>query len=293
MKNITKLTFGLIITAFLVAIHTPGACQTPEPEYGKAAYYSDKLQGRKTSSGEPYDKAKLTCAHKTHPFGTTLRITRVDNNMSVLVKVNDRGPFHEGYVVDLSRAAAEKIDLVKAGVARVKVEVADNPATVAATAVPPTNPAPPPPTVTTATVATEAAPASSSVNRMLPAKINATPTQTVPAATQQTATAAPATEPQTQSMLFRVEISPEEKKGFGVQLAVLSNASLLLEEMAKMKSVWPGKVLVAKLTDDKGKLTGYKLMIGPYPDKETAAKAQKAAASKGYPKCYVVPLDTI
>ncbi|MDX2136229.1 MAG: septal ring lytic transglycosylase RlpA family protein [Saprospiraceae bacterium] len=293
MKNITKLTLSLIATAFLVTIHTSGACQTPEPEYGKAAYYSDKLQGRKTSSGEPYDKAKLTCAHKTHPFGTTLRITRVDNNMSVLVKVNDRGPFHEGYVVDLSRAAAEKIDLVKAGVARVKVEVADNAATVAATAVPPTNPAPPPPASAQAATGTTAAP-TTTVNRMLPAQVNTPPAQpATAAAAQQTASAAQTTAPQAQSKLFQVQITPEEKKGYGIQLAVLSNTSQLLEELAKMKNVWPGKVLVAKMTDDKGSVTGYKLLVGPYPDKETAAKAQKAAASKGYPKCFVVALDTI
>ncbi len=292
MKNMTKLTFGCLTAALLVAIHLPGLCQTPEPEYGKAAYYSDKLQGRKTSSGEPYDKAKLTCAHKTHPFGTTLRITRVDNNMSVLVKVNDRGPFHEGYVVDLSRAAAEKIDLVKAGVARVKVEVADNAATVAATAVPPSNPAPPPPTGTQAATTTTAAP-TSTVNRMLPAQVNTSPAQPATTAAQQTSSAAQQTAPQVQSKLFQVQITQEEKKGYGVQLAVLSNTSQLLEELAKMKNVWPGKVLVAKLTDDKGAVTGYKLLVGPYPDKETAAKAQKAAASKGYPKCYVVALDSI
>lgn len=292
MKNMTKLTLSLITTAFLVAVHTSGICQTPEPEYGKAAYYSDKLQGRKTSSGEPYDKAKLTCAHKTHPFGTTLRITRVDNNMSVLVKVNDRGPFHEGYVVDLSRAAAEKIDLVKAGVARVKVEVADNAATVAAATVPPTNPAPPPPASAQTATGTTAA-QTSTVNRMLPAQVNTSPTQPATIAAQQTASAVQTTAPQAQSKLFQVQISAEEKKGYGIQLAVLSNTSQLLEELAKMKNVWPGKVLVAKLMDDKGTVTGYKLLVGPYPDKETAAKAQKAAASKGYPKCYVVALDTI
>ena len=93
-------------------------------EYGKAAYYADKLHGRKTASGEPYNKEDFTCAHKTYPFGTKLKVTNLDNGYSVIVRVTDRGPFHEGYVVDISRAAAESIGLVKAGVARVKVEQA-------------------------------------------------------------------------------------------------------------------------------------------------------------------------
>lgn len=93
-------------------------------EYGKAAYYADKLHGRKTASGEPYNKEDFTCAHKTYPFGTKLKVTNLDNGYSVIVRVTDRGPFHEGYVVDISRAAAESIGLIKAGVARVKVEQA-------------------------------------------------------------------------------------------------------------------------------------------------------------------------
>ncbi|MEO0718124.1 MAG: septal ring lytic transglycosylase RlpA family protein [Pseudomonadota bacterium] len=88
-------------------------------ECGKASYYADKFNGRPTSSGEPYDSTKLTAAHKTLPFGTVLTVTMNGTDKTTTVTVNDRGPFTPGRIIDLSRAAAEEIGLVTAGVAEV------------------------------------------------------------------------------------------------------------------------------------------------------------------------------
>ncbi len=90
---------------------------------GFASYYADKFQGNQTSSGEVFDNALMTAAHNSLAFGTMVRVTNLSNNLSVIVKINDRGPFKPGRVIDLSRAAAEKINLVKSGVVEVKVEV--------------------------------------------------------------------------------------------------------------------------------------------------------------------------
>lgn len=90
---------------------------------GKASYYADKFHGRSTASGEKYDKRKLTAAHRNLPFGTRVRVRNLKNNRSVIVRINDRGPFVKGRIVDLSRAAAERIDMVRDGVVSVKVEV--------------------------------------------------------------------------------------------------------------------------------------------------------------------------
>lgn len=92
-------------------------------QYGDAAYYSDDLHGKATASGEVYDKNKLTAAHKTLPLGSIIKVTRVDNGRSVRVRVNDCGPHTKGRIVDLSRAAAEKINLVWDGVTRVRIDV--------------------------------------------------------------------------------------------------------------------------------------------------------------------------
>lgn len=92
-------------------------------EKGEASYYADKFHGRPTASGEKYNKKSFTAAHRTLPFGTKVRVTNVKNGKSVDVTINDRGPFKAGRVIDLSRAAAEKIGLIQDGVAQVTVEV--------------------------------------------------------------------------------------------------------------------------------------------------------------------------
>lgn len=92
---------------------------------GQASYYADSLQGRKTASGEPYDKHKLTAAHRKLAFGTKLRVTNLANGKTVTVRVNDRGPFTEGRILDVSRKAAESLDFVRQGHTDVRIQVID------------------------------------------------------------------------------------------------------------------------------------------------------------------------
>jgi rare lipoprotein A len=92
---------------------------------GTASYYADKFEGKPTASGEKYKHNKLTAAHKTLPFGTKVRVTNLSNNNSVEVVINDRGPFIEGRVIDLSKSAAEKLGFIVNGLAEVRIEVID------------------------------------------------------------------------------------------------------------------------------------------------------------------------
>jgi rare lipoprotein A len=92
---------------------------------GKASFYADKFEGVFTASGEKYKHNKLTGAHKTLPFGTKVKITNLENNQSVEVVINDRGPYVEGRIVDLSREAAEQLGFINKGLADVKLEVVD------------------------------------------------------------------------------------------------------------------------------------------------------------------------
>jgi rare lipoprotein A len=108
----------------------PQSTSAPQPKpkgkvlRGQASYYHNSLKGRPTASGEPYDPRKLTAANRTLPLGTKLRVTRLDNGKSVVVRVNDRGPFgHRRRILDLSRAAAEQLDMIRVGVAQVEAEV--------------------------------------------------------------------------------------------------------------------------------------------------------------------------
>ena len=90
---------------------------------GEASYYSDRLAGRSTASGEPYDPRAFTAAHRSLPFGTVVRVVRSDPPAAVYVKINDRGPFARGRVLDLSRAAAESLSMLRAGVIPVRAEI--------------------------------------------------------------------------------------------------------------------------------------------------------------------------
>ncbi|MCU0675531.1 MAG: septal ring lytic transglycosylase RlpA family protein [Myxococcota bacterium] len=95
---------------------------------GRASYYSDRLAGRSTASGEPYQPTELTAASRDLPFGTRVRVHRLDADgrsvASVVVRVNDRGPFRDhARILDLSRAAAEALDMIRAGVVSIRAEV--------------------------------------------------------------------------------------------------------------------------------------------------------------------------
>lgn len=92
---------------------------------GKASFYADSFEGSTTASGEKYKASKLTAAHKILPFGTVVRVTNLATQAQVEVTINDRGPYKEGRVIDLSRAAAEKLGMINTGVADVKIEIVD------------------------------------------------------------------------------------------------------------------------------------------------------------------------
>ena len=124
MKKHIILFLSLI---FLISLSSCSSSQKTSGTVFKkkaiASYYHNKFNGRKTASGERYNRDALTCAHKTLPFQTLLKITNPQNSKSVIVRVNDRGPFNRGRDIDLSYAAAKEIGMLAAGVLPVQVEV--------------------------------------------------------------------------------------------------------------------------------------------------------------------------
>lgn len=91
--------------------------------FGRASWYGVPFHGRTTANGERYNMYALTAAHKSLPFGSTLRVINLTNNRIVTVRVNDRGPYIPGRVLDLSYAAATELDMIHEGVGKVKIEV--------------------------------------------------------------------------------------------------------------------------------------------------------------------------
>jgi rare lipoprotein A len=157
-------------------------------ERGYASWYGKKFHGQRTSSGEPYDMFKMTAAHKTLPIPCYARVTNLDNGKSVVVRINDRGPFHEGRIIDLSYTAAVKLGSLGKGSIPVEVEAIDPSMPVpstqfAGTRAAPARPQPPAPAQPQLSLATRlsAAPAAPSVVVPVPPPVTAAaPTVIVP-----------------------------------------------------------------------------------------------------------------
>jgi rare lipoprotein A len=121
MINKTSL---VVVAALLATISSSAFAAKPgQIENGIASYYHDSLHGNKTASGQIYDKNKISAAHKSLPLGTRVRVTDLRTGKSIEARVNDRGPFVKGRIIDLSRKAAKELGLLKKGITKVKVEV--------------------------------------------------------------------------------------------------------------------------------------------------------------------------
>lgn len=118
MRRILLLTIALVSPIIMLG-------QTGYVQEGKASFYADKFEGRTTASGERYSHSRNTCAHLTLPFGTLVKVTNLDNDKSLVVRVNDRGPFVPNRIIDLSRSAAETLGFINEGIADVKIEAID------------------------------------------------------------------------------------------------------------------------------------------------------------------------
>lgn len=119
---------GIPLICFLLVSGCTGLQQTSRKEVlsaatGIASYYGEQFRGRVTASGERYDPDKLTAAHLSYPLGTRVRVTNLANGRSVVVRINDRGPYKAGRIIDLSARAAKEIGLLADGITKVLVQV--------------------------------------------------------------------------------------------------------------------------------------------------------------------------
>lgn len=130
--NRTAMWLGCIGTGVVVAVlmscaSRPASARKPDYEaVGLASYYGSKFQGRRTASGERYDMHDLTAAHPVLEFGSRVEVTNLKNGRKVRVRINDRGPFKNGRIIDLSYAAAKKIGMLTRGVVRVRIRMANS-----------------------------------------------------------------------------------------------------------------------------------------------------------------------
>jgi rare lipoprotein A len=123
LRKIQFLTFSCILAGCATVQPGTDGNWTGFTESGQASYYSDKHQNRKTASGARYAHNQKTAAHKNLPFGSNVKVTNSNNGKSVIVKINDRGPFVKGRIIDLSKSAFSSIDNISSGLLKVNIEV--------------------------------------------------------------------------------------------------------------------------------------------------------------------------
>ena len=115
----SKLTFVFLLVLWAISFQA----QEKYTKTGIASFYSEKFEGRQTANREIYYHAKRTAAHRTLPFGSIVKVTNVENNKYVVVRINDRGPFVDNRIIDLSKSAAMELDIIKNGLAKVRIEL--------------------------------------------------------------------------------------------------------------------------------------------------------------------------
>ena len=130
-RPFTAAALALLVTVAGVAAHATATSHTPPDPHaqkhkwfqiGKASWYGRRFQGHRTASGEAFDLNMLTCAHRTLPIGSLVRVTNLSNHRSIMVRVNDRGPVAPGLIADLSYAAARSLGFGSAGKAQVRID---------------------------------------------------------------------------------------------------------------------------------------------------------------------------
>lgn len=262
-------------------------------ELGLASYYGDEFHGRKTAYGDVYDKNKMTCAHKRHPYGTKLRITRIDNKKSVVVKVTDKGPFVKGRVVDLSRAAAEKIGLIQDGVVEVKVEVvgkATKESTKPMTAKKEklaTSINNRPKEYETRVSESELIARSAKAAEAKRAAKKKTATKKVEVVSEKKATVIAKDIAYIEKSLFKIQ-TVSSIQTYGVQVASLGNYDNAARKVTELRGKWFKNVLL--MAEPKGEAVLYKIIMGPFDTDKAAQAYQKSLAKKHKIKGFVAKL---
>ena len=264
-------------------------------ELGLASYYGDEFHGRQTAYGDVYDKTKMTCAHKRHPYGTKLRITRIDNKKSVVVKVTDKGPFVKGRVVDLSRVAAEKIGLIQDGVVEVKVEVASK--TTREDAQPavvkkekearPTEENRPTEFETRVSERELIARSAKAAEAKRAAEKKEVAKKKAEVLTEKKAPTTAKDAAYIEKALFKIQ-SVSSTQTYGVQVASLGNYDNAARKVAELKGKWFKNVLL--MAEPKGEAVLYKVIMGPFDSEKSAQTYQKSLAKKHKLKGFVTSL---
>lgn len=247
--------------ATLLLLRLTAPAQVGYTQEGMASYYADEFEGKTTASGERFSQKKATCAHATIPFGALVRITNMENSTTVIVRVNDRGPFVPGRIVDVSRSVAERLGMISRGTVRVSLEVVDNNGYSIQQAEPQTPQAP--------------------RNEAAVAAGNQPKGKDVPVVADTNGDLKGQTE------LFTLKAEMSEPKGFSVQIGSYKELVNVLRIAADVQSATRREVKIQVATINGEKI--YRLMVGSFSSRKDAEAAREKIA-KVYRDCFIVEL---
>lgn len=260
-------------------------------EYGIATYYSDLFEGRSTASGEAYAKTKMTAAHKSLPYGTIIQVTRLDNKKSIQVKVNDRGAFNKGRIIDLSKAAAQKLDMIDDGKANVKIVVLQEaPTKHIVTAI---NESPKNKEKTNKSMATKPKTTTANNNTKKPSKKK---TYHIKGSNKPNNKKLANLEIVTKKNykefdLYKIQVLRPAKKGFGVQVGLLENYENVFKFVADLQEDFFKNILLSVEQGKSGPV--YRVILGPFPTQEQAQSYRNSLAKKKKINGFVIGLDNL
>jgi len=242
-----RITAIAIILSLLIL---QGYSQVGYTQEGVASVYAEKFEGRTTASGESYSFRKATCAHLNLPFGTLVKVTNLGNNQSIIVRVNDRGPFAPNRIIDLSRSAAEKLGFVSAGTANVKIEVVAGP--------------------------------SLSTTAQANTQIQTAITQPISPKNSEAKQ-----EGTTDNELYELKVNLIQPKGFAIQVGSYKEMVNMLRIANDLKNSLKKEIRIQVITSNNEKI--YRLFVGNFPSRKEAESFKEKAVTI-YPDCFIVEL---
>jgi len=240
----------IIIGIFIQLFVIHGYSQVGFTQEGNASIYAEKFEGRTTASGESYSFRKATCSHLNLPFGTLIKVTNLNNNQSIVVRVNDRGPFVPDRIIELSRSAAEKISFPANGVVKVKIEVVESPVFIS--------------------------------NKQTTTQNQVNSTQNITHNTQLDSQTT-----QTGTELYDIKVSVIQAKGFTIQIGNYKEMVNMLRIANDLKNTFKKEVQVQVSTTNNEKI--YRLFVGSFSTRKDA-ESFKEKVVKVYPDCFIVEL---
>ncbi len=245
MKATILLIFALFTTVLFAQVQT-----------GKASFYGDKFEGRLTASGEKYYHKNATAAHRSLPFGTLLKVTNLANNKTAIVKVNDRGPFVSGRIIDLSKSVAQKLDFVGAGIADVVIEIIDSEEIA-----------------TTPVVTNDTEVETNSTEVATEETSNETPNETVA--------------PVIEAEFYELAIDRVQPDWIGVQIGSFQELANLIRLADNLKVSYQKEITVQVKTINGVKI--YSLILGKFSNRDKAENFRDRV-QKRYPDCFIVDM---